>query len=216
MRDRLVTLTKPTVGNGESLLSVVIPTVKKTVWPLLTAALCIGALAGLWLFAADRVSIGAGKGSVGDAAIPKAKWDVKAYPAPNAGGISKEDRQVFVREKGAVVGQIQRLYEALFLRPDAVEKTVRATLTPSASKILAGSRIGLHDQVEDVRTTVRFVKVGIQVDDGLRAAAVVRVEARALRQSSPIHVWHRAKLWMEKDDGRWKVVAFDAEQGRLP
>lgn len=197
-------------------MSVVIPTVKKTVWPLLTAALCVGALAGLWLFAADRVSIGAGKGSVGDAAIPQARWEVKAYAAPNSGGVTKEDRAVFVREKDDVVEQIQRLYEALFLRPDSVEKTVRATLTPAASKILARSRVGLHDQVEDVRTTVRFARVGIQVDDGLRAAAVVRVEARALRKSSPIRVWHRANLWMEKDDGKWKVVAFDAEQGRLP
>lgn len=196
-------------------MSVVIPTVKKTVWPLLTAALCIGALTGLWLFASDRISIGAGRGSIADAAIPQAKWEVKAYPAPNAGGITKEDRAVFVREKDAVVGQIQRLYEALFLRPHSVEKTVRATLTPAASKILAGSRVGLHDQAEDVRTTVRFVKVGIQADDGLRAAAVVRVEARALRRSSPIKVWHRAKLWMEKDGDSWKIVAFDAEQGRL-
>jgi hypothetical protein len=28
-------------------------------------------------------------------------------------------------------------------------------------------------------------------------------------------VWHRAQLWLEKIDGAWKVVAFDAEQGRL-
>lgn len=215
MPGRLDTLTEPTIGNEVTLLSVVIPAMKKTVWPLLAAVLCIGALAGLWLFAADRVSIGADRGSVKDAVIPQAKWEVKAYTAPNPGGITEEDRAVFLREKDGVVGAIQRLYEALFLQPAAADRTVRATLTPAASKILAGSRIGLHDQVEDVRTTARFVKVGIQVDDGLRAAAVVRVEAEALRKSSPIEVWHRAKLWMEKVDGKWKVVAFDAEQGRL-
>lgn len=189
---------------------------KKTVWPLLAAVLCLGALAGLWLFAADRVSLGAGKGAAVDSVIPQAKWEVKAFAAPNAAGISKADRAVFVREKHDVVEQIRRLYEALFLAPKSVDKTVRATMTQAASKVLAGSRIGLHDRVEDVRTTARFAKVGIQVEDGLRAAAVVRVEARALRKSSPIRVWHRAKLWLEKVDGTWKVVAFDAEQGRRP
>lgn len=188
---------------------------KKTIWPLLVA-LSVAALSAVWLVAADRVSIGAGRGAKGDAAIPQAAWEVRTYPAPNAAGITKADREVFQRERDEVVGTIQRLYEALFLKPDAVEKTVRGTLTPAASKVLAGSRIGLHDQVEDVRTTTRFVKVGIQVDEGVRAAAVVRVEARALRKSSPIHVWHRAKLWLEKDGSDWKVVAFDAEQGRLP
>ena len=187
---------------------------KKTLWPLLVA-FSVAALAALWVFAADRVSIGAGKGVKGDAAIRQAAWEIKAYPAPGAQGVTKEARAAFERERGDVVGSIQQLYEALFLKPDAVDKTVRTTLTRSAAKVLDGSRIGLRDQVEDVRTTARFVKVGIQVDDGLRAAAVVRVEARALRKSSPIRVWHRAKLWLEKEEGVWKVVAFDAEQGRL-
>lgn len=187
---------------------------KKTVWPLLVT-FSVAALAALWVFAADRVSIGAGKGVEGDAAIPQAAWEVKAYPAPGAQGVTKEARVAFERERDDVVDSIQKLYEALFLKPAAVGKTVRTTLTPAAAKILDGSRIGLHDQVEDVSTTTRFVKVGIQVDDGLRAAAVVRVEAKALRKSSPIRVWHRARLWLEKDGGAWKVVAFDAEQGRL-
>ncbi len=187
---------------------------KKTMWPLLVA-FSVAALSALWLLAADRVSIGAGRGVAPDPAIPQAAWQVKAYPAPSAAGITKEDRAVFVRERDEVVGTIQGLYEALFLKPDTVEKTVRAALTPAASKVLGDSRIGLHDRVEDVQTTTRFVKVGIQVDEGLRAAAVVRVEARALRKSSPIEVWHRAKLWLEKDGSEWKVVAFDAEQGRL-
>lgn len=215
MRGRLGTLTKPTVWNEETPLSVVLPAMKKTIWPLLVA-LCVAALSAVWLLAADRVSIGAGRGERPDAAIPQAEWQVKAYPAPGAAGIGRADRQAFTRERDDVVAAIQRLYEALFLRPDSVERTVRSTLTPAASRVLEGSRIGLHDKVEDVRTTARFLKVGIQVDDGVRAAAVVRVEARALRKSSPIHVWHRAKLWLEKDGGAWKVVAFDAEQGRLP
>jgi hypothetical protein len=189
---------------------------KKTVWPLL-ATLGVAALAALWVFfAADRVSIGAGKGTRGDAAIPQAAWKVRAYPAPGAAGLTKDARAAFERERDDVVSAIQRLYEALFLKPEAVDETVRATLARSAAQVLDSSRIGLHDKVEDVRTTTRFVKVGIQADEGLRAAAVVRVEARALRNSSPIEVWHRAKLWLEKQDGAWKVVAFDAEQGRLP
>lgn len=187
---------------------------KKTLWPLLVA-LSVAALALLWLFAADRVSVGAGKGVRADAAIPQAAWEVKAYPAPGPQGVTKEAREAFGRERDEVVSTIQGLYEALFLKPDAVGKAVRGAMTPAASKILDGSRIGLHDKVEDVRTTTRFVKVGIQADEGLRAAAVVRVEASALRQSSPVEVWHRAKLWLEKQDGAWKVVAFDAEQGRL-
>lgn len=187
---------------------------KKTIWPLLVA-FSVAALSALWLLAADRVSVGAGRGVQGDAPIEQAAWQVKAYPAPGAAGITKDDRAVFTRERDEVVGAIQNLYDGLFLRRDAVNETVRATMTPAASKVLADSRIGLHDRVEDVKTTVRFIKVGIQVDEGLRAAAVVRVEAEALRKSSPIEVWHRAKLWLEKEDGDWKVVAFDAEQGRL-
>ena len=189
---------------------------KKTVWPLVSVGLLAASLAALWVLAPQRVSIGAGRGQTGDAAIPQAAWEVKAYPAPGVEGITKADKKVFAREREPVIESIRHLYEALFLEPDAVPETVRGTLTPAAAKILESSRMGLHDKVEDVRTTTRFVKVGIQVDGGLRAAAVVRVEARALRKSSPIHVWHRAKLWLEKDDGKWKVVAFDAEQGRLP
>ncbi|HEX2294043.1 MAG TPA: hypothetical protein VHN37_01905 [Actinomycetota bacterium] len=196
-------------------MSVVLPAMKKTIWPL-TVALSVAALSAVWLLAADRVSIGAGRGAAVDPAIPQAAWEVKAYAAPTAAGINEADKAVFAREREDVVDTIQRLYEALFLRPDALDKTVRATMTDAASKVLAASRIGLHDEVEDVRTTTRFLKVGIQVDDGLRAAAVVRVQANALRRSSPITVWHRAQLWLEKENGRWQVVAFDAEQGRLP
>lgn len=215
-RGRLGTLTKPTHGNEVSRLSVVIPTMKKTVWPLISVGLLAAALAALWILAPNEVSIGAGRGETGDGAIPQAAWKVRAYPAPGAEGITKADKEVFTREREPVVDTVQRLYEALFLKPDAVDKAVRQTLTPAAAKVLESSRIGLHDRVEDVRTTVRTVKVGIQVDGGLRAAAAVRVEARALRKSSPIHVWHRAKLWMEKVEGEWTIVAFDAEQGRLP
>lgn len=189
---------------------------KKTRWPLLVTGLCVAVLAILWVLAPDRASIGAGRGVAGDGAIRQAAWEVKAYPAPAAGGITAAEKAAFTREREPVVEAIQRLYEALFLRPRDVDRVVRSTLTPAAAKTLGGSRIGLHDKVEDVRTTVRFVKVGIQVDGGLRAAAVVRVEAEALRNSSPIHVWHRAHLWMEKSDEGWKVVGFDAEQGRLP
>ena len=197
-------------------MSVVIPAMKKTRWPLLATGLSVAVLATLWVLAPDRASIGAGRGRAGDGTIEQAAWEIKAYPAPATAGVTRAEKEAFTRERPAVVGTIQRLYEALFLRPDAVDRVVRSSLTDAASKALGGSRIGLHDKVEDVRTTVRFVRVGIQVDGGLRAAAVVRVEARALRNSSPIHVWHRAHLWMEKSDGRWKVVAFDAEQGRLP
>lgn len=211
----MVTLTEPTTGNEEPPLSVVFPAMKKTIWPLLVA-FSVAALSALWLVAADRVSIGAGRGTKGDATITQAAWQVKAYPAPSAAGITKADRAVFVRERDEVVQTIERLYEALFLKPATVDRAVRGTMTEAASKVLAGSRIGLHDRVEDVKTTTRFVKVGIQVDEGLRAAAVVRIEAQALRKSSPIKVWHRAKLWLEKFDAGWKVVAFDAEQGRLP
>ncbi|HEX2196057.1 MAG TPA: hypothetical protein VHJ76_03945 [Actinomycetota bacterium] len=189
---------------------------KKTVWPLVSVGLLAASLAALWVLAPSPVSIGSGRGATGDAAIPQAAWEIKAYPAPGAEGITEADKEAFAREREPVVDSIRGLYEALFLKPDAVERTVRATLTPAAADVLASSRIGLHDKVEDVRTTTRFVRVGIQVDGGRRAAAVVRVEARALRNSSPIRVWHRARLWMEKDDGKWKVVAFEAEQGRLP
>lgn len=196
-------------------MSVVIPTMKKKTWPLYAAALGVVTLGLLSVFLPQRVTIGAGRGAAADQAIPQAAWEVKAYPAPGAAGITKEDKQVFRAERDAVVGRIQRLYEALFLKPVAVESAMRDSLSREASKALDGSRLGLHDKVEDVRTTKRFVKVGIQVDGGRRAAAVVLVEARALRESSPIKVWHRAKLWLEKGESGWKVVAFDAEQGRL-
>ncbi len=197
-------------------MSVVIPTMKKKTWPLYAMALSVMALGVLSVLLPQRVTVGAGRGAVVARAIPQADWQVKAYPAPSAAGITKEDKEVFQEERDDVVGRIQRLYEALFLKPDRVDSVVRSSLSREASRALDGSRLGLHDRVEDVRTTRRFVKVGIQIDGGRRAAAVVLVEARALRDESPIHVWHRAKLWLEKGTSGWKVVAFDAEQGRLP
>lgn len=189
---------------------------KKNRWSLLAAGLSVLALASFWVLAAEWATPGPGGATGAVRPIPQAAWEVKAYPAPNADGISASDREAFLREKDVVVGTITSLYDALFLEPDRVERVVRSSLTPAASRALESSRMGLHAKVEDVRTTARFVRVGVQVDGGLRAAAVVRVEARALRESSPIRVWHRARLWMEKTPDGWQVVAFDAEQGRLP
>lgn len=189
---------------------------KKTRWSLLAAALSVVGLATFWVLAPEWATRGSAPDAAGRRAIPQAAWEVKAYAAPNADGITRADRQVFQRERDEVVGLIQRLYEALFLRPGEVDRVVRRSLSPPASKALSESRMGLHEGVEDVRTTARFVRIGIQSDGGLRAAAVVRVEAHALRRSSPVEIWHRARLWMEKTPGGWKVVAFDAEQGRLP
>ncbi|MFN2588410.1 MAG: hypothetical protein ABR613_09895 [Actinomycetota bacterium] len=197
-------------------MSVVIPTMRKSLWPLYVVALSVGLLGVGSVLLPQRVTVGAGRGATGDRSIPQAEWVVKAYPAPSAAGITRADKTAFRRERDDVIGRVQRLYEALFLQPDRVDRIAGSILSREASEAIDGSRLGLRHKVEDVRTTRGFVKVGIQVDGGRRAAAVVLVEARALRESSPIRVWHRAKLWLEKGASGWKVVAFDAEQGRLP
>lgn len=196
-------------------MSVVIPTMKKKTWPLYAMALSVVALGVLSVLLPQRVTVGGERGAAGARAIPQAAWEVTAYPAPGAAGITEEHKEAFRREREAVVGRIQRLYEALFLKPAEVDAAVRSSLTRPASATLERSRLGLHGKVEDVRTTRRLVKVGIQVDGGRRAAAVVIVRARALRESRPIQVWHRARLWLEKGSSGWKIVAFEAEQGRL-
>ncbi|HEV2756970.1 MAG TPA: hypothetical protein VG318_14480 [Actinomycetota bacterium] len=196
-------------------MSVAIPTMKRKTWPLYAAALSVVALGVLSVLLPQRVTVGGGRGAAGNRTIPQAAWEVRTYPAPGASGITRKEKEAFQRERDDVVDRIQGLYEALFLKPGEVDRVVRSSLSRDASKALAKSRLGLHDVAEDVQTTKRFVKVGIQVDGGRRAAAVVLVEARAVREAKPIRVWHRAKLWLEKSEAGWKVVAFDAEQGRL-
>ena len=196
-------------------MSVVTPVMRNNRRPLVATCLCLVAIGILWAPPPRQGSAGPGPGAAGGL-LAQSPWVVRAHPAPASTGITRAVRDVFQKERTEVVGRIQSLYDALFLQPDRRRPVVAEMLSEPASRALASSRVGLHDKVQAVRTTKRIVKVGIQSDDGVRAAAVVLVQASAVRGEERVEVWHRAHLWLEKENGKWNVVGFDAEQGRLP
>ena len=153
--------------------------------------------------------------SVTDPSIPQATWDARVFPAGVVGKPSKRQKELVRRERPKVVTAVRDVYDALILAPGKLHDLSGTALSPPAAKALRSSRLALPDGMNDVETTKRTARIGIQVEGGRRAAAKVAVWYSGRIKDKPVRILQRSTLWLEAAGKRWLVIAFDGTQGRV-
>lgn len=142
----------------------------------------------------------------------QARWEVRSQVAGVFGGLGSRGRKEVRARRRELVRVVRDVYGALWLRPRGAERrVVRARFDARAARALLGSRLGPRDSAF-VRTTKRVVELDVDAADPRRAAAEVAIAARVGRGARRLRVRHRATLWLERDDGRWRVIGFDARE----
>ena len=200
-------------------MSTMIPGERRA-WLPLAAGLSL-LIAGIWgMLVLPRREIPSSHRStdsvgVTDPSIPQAAWEAKVFPAGILGKPSPKLKNLVAKEREEVLTTVREVYDALLLAPGKLKGLSGNAMTPAAAAALASSKLKLPDGMNDVQTTKRTARIGIQVDNGRHAAASVSVWYRGRIKDKEVKVLQRATLWLQGDGKRWLVFAFDGTQGQV-
>lgn len=114
-------------------------------------------------------------------------------------------------ERSAIAASVAEVYDAVFLDGD-VDSALTSHFTPEAARRLAASDIGWPEDATRISLRKRKARVALQFDSGRRGVATVKIAGRALVDGERMRIFHRSTLWLEKSEGRWTIIAFDATQ----
>jgi hypothetical protein len=145
--------------------------------------------------------------------IEQAPWRVQSYPAVAFEKLSKKERRRFRSQRPRVKALIVDVYRALFLERERGDASLAHRFSRRAARAFVRTRSGMPAEVTHIKTTRRTASVGIEVARARRALARVSVRARGRLDGDVIRIVHRAHLWLERFHGRWRVIAFEIDQG---
>ena len=200
-------------------MSTMIPGERRA-WLPLAAGLSL-LIAGIWgMLVLPRREIPSSHRSadsldVTNPSIPQAAWEAKVFPAGILGKPSPKLKNLVSKEREEVVAAVENVYDALLLAPGKLKDLSGKALTPAAATALSSSKLTLPEGMNDVETTKRIARIGVQVQDGRHAAAKVSVWYRGRIKDKEVKVLQRATLWLEADGKKWLVIAFDGTQGTV-
>lgn len=179
-------------------------------WLPLIVAMTVGASVGLGAsvlnIATSGPPIRSGASSIAATNAQHAAWEF-SFTRPRLQG--RAERASSSAERSALRSSLEELYHALLLDRAALNDVLRTTFARSAADALRKAKTGWPAGVGGVEITKRSADIGIQVQGGRRAIAVVAWNGRGLLDERPLMLRHRSTMWLEKTDGRWRVIAFD-------
>jgi hypothetical protein len=155
---------------------------------------------------------GSTDGSIGAPEFVQPKWRIESYPAGATGKITKAERSALAKQRVQLSGVVTSVYDALFLEPGDLEKAVRSSFDKGAADVMLRTHAGLTRDAADVRITRRVARIGIQPEGARRAAAKVKVIARAEVDGREIDIKHQSILWLQRGADGWRVIGFDVRQ----
>jgi hypothetical protein len=68
----------------------------------------------------------------------------------------------------------------------------------------------------DVRSTTRRARIGVNVAGARSAAAEVTISLVGELKGEKLRLEQHSTLWMERLEGKWRVVGYDVSQGPPP
>lgn len=152
-------------------------------------------------------------GSATSPEIEQAKWKVKTRLAPGHRKLSKKQKNRVKKAATPIGDLVTEVYDVLFLAPEDRASIVKARfLAPTATALLR-TDTGVARGSSEVRTLRRSADIAIDATTTRLAAVRVTIKARGMNGDKNFTVLHKARLWLEKMKGRWKVIAFRVDQG---
>lgn len=144
--------------------------------------------------------------------LPQARWVIRTFASGTAGPPKKAHKRAVAKEKEALSLAVTSVIDAVTLRTAKIGDLAGEHLSGAASKALARSKLTLPDEAQDVQMVKRKAEIGLDANGGKRAAALVTTVVKGTIGGSPFKLSGRARLYMQKRDGGWQVIAFDAER----
>ena len=148
--------------------------------------------------------------------LEQAPWHIQTYGTGGGAKLTKQQRSHLRAQHAPITRLVKDLHAALFLDPSTRRRIVRRVFTASAGRSFLAARPGLLEEAETVKTVRRRGRIGIQATEARRAAGTVAIVARVDRGEDAVRLGYRSDLFFEKTNGRWRVVAFETDQRRLP
>jgi hypothetical protein len=146
--------------------------------------------------------------------LPQAKWHVHAFAAAVTSDVTKKDRKAARKQGIKAARGIRKVYYALLLDPSAANSLIRAHFEPKAARAFLASRARLSGRLHRIRTTGRFLRIGVDAGTAKRAIAIVGVLFKADQNSKRLKIKHKSTLWLERVHQAWKILAWHADQER--
>ena len=144
--------------------------------------------------------------------IPQAPWRVTSAPADVSARVTKAQRREVDRQARRISWVLKQVYGALFLRPEARRDVLRDHLVARAASALHRSGAGFPSKAQRVRMVLRRARISVDPTSPRRAVGAVTLRVRGLVEGEVARVSHAATLWLQRSEGRWKVIAFELDQ----
>lgn len=135
--------------------------------------------------------------------------------AGKAGKTTKKHRR-FVRYQGRRIGRMVRMmHDALFLEPGREDVRIKRLFSARAAATFIRTGAGVPAAARRIKTYRRRARIGIDAGRTRTATALVSVRARGLARERRFRIGYRARLWLQRTRGNWKVIAFDVDQSPM-
>jgi hypothetical protein len=144
--------------------------------------------------------------------IAQAPWRIKPVAANVSARVSKAQRRAVARQGDRLSTLVRGVYGALFLRPDSRREVLKSRFTAAAASKLDRSRVGYPARATRVRTVGRRARISIDPLSTRQAVALVAIRARGQVGDDLLRVNHRSTLFLQRTEGRWRVIAFEVDQ----
>ena len=148
--------------------------------------------------------------------IEQAPWRIKMVAAGHKGRRpGKKVRRLVKRHRPQVRAAVIDVYDALFLAPERRGDVLSRLFTSSAARALRRSQAGVPAEAEQVKIVARRATIGVESVGARRAAAGTAVKVRGRIDGRRFRLRHRATMWLERSNRRWRIIAFDVRQGPI-
>ncbi|HEX2240012.1 MAG TPA: hypothetical protein VHJ82_02550 [Actinomycetota bacterium] len=146
--------------------------------------------------------------------VQQAPWRIRIHPAGMTRRLSSKSKSLVQAQKGHVRALIRETYDALFLDRTRLADVVDRRFAPKAGSAFMRSKAGFPEEASRIKTTMRRARIGIQASNARHAAGQVVIAARARIDGSLVRIRHTSTLWLQRQSGGWRVVAFEIDQER--
>lgn len=155
------------------------------------------------------------QGGIAAPEVRQAPWKIETFPVRYRTPMKKKDRTALKDQRPRLRKTLRELYGTMFLKPGRMNQVIRSSFAEPAAKEYRRSKAGLPKNAHDVRILARRARIGIDAVSARRAAANVVVRARGASGKKTFGIEHHASLWLEREKGHWRVIAFEIDQGPL-
>jgi hypothetical protein len=153
--------------------------------------------------------------AVGPEVAEAAVWHTDAFAVGASGPLSKKESNRFVAQKDRVRATVRDLADAFAIAPEKLPDVATRVMTASAAASVVKRAQAMPEGAEQVTVLRRVGRIGIQAPHFAAAAADIKVVMQATIDGRVVKWSNKLTFWLQRDNGEWRVIAFDLDRSQL-